>query len=154
MIVVVKKQKSCGGIWRLIFLTLGATVKNIIAKSVLEKITKLQTMKICSYTVLLIHKFTNKGEAMAICKVCNHSQRKEIEKDIESGMKNVGRKWGISGKNISQHKYMHMCWNTSLIIKKTEFCEICLEKEECRYKKNLKKCSYWREYCEDIGRTA
>ena len=91
---------------------------------------------------------------MATCKVCQHPNRKEIEKDMRSGMKNVGRKWKIDAPHISRHKYDHMNWNALLTIKKSEFCEICLEKEECRYKKNLKKCSYWREYCEDIGRTA
>ena len=154
MIVVVKKQKSCGGIWRLIFLTLGATVKNIIAKSVLEKITKLQTMKICSYTVLLIHKFTNKGGAVATCKICQHPNRKEIEKDIRNGIKNVGRKWKISGKEISQHKYKCMGWSKLIIITKLEFCELCLDRSICKHKRKLKNCEYWRKYCEDMGRSA
>ncbi len=60
---------------------------------------------------------------------------------------------GISG-NISWHKYMHMGWNTELTISRGEFCEICLEKNKCKYGRNLKVCEYWLEYCEDIGRPA
>lgn len=91
---------------------------------------------------------------MAICQVCNHPQRAEIEEDIKSGLKKVGQKWGISGKHISWHKYMHMGWNTELTISRGEFCEICLEREGCKKNQNLKICEYWREYCEDMGRSA
>ena len=91
---------------------------------------------------------------MATCKVCQHPKRKEIERDMRSGMKNVGRKWKIDAPHISKHKYNRMNWNLLLTITKTEFCEICLEREGCKKNQNLKICEYWREYCEDMGRSA
>ena len=69
---------------------------------------------------------------MATCIVCQHPKRKEIERDMRSGLKNVGRKWKIEAPYISKHKYNHMNWNLLLTITKTEFCEICLEREDVK----------------------
>jgi len=89
-----------------------------------------------------------------VCRICQHPKRKEIEKEIIDGVRNIGKKWGFGWKEIYFHKVSHMSWNTSLIIVKSEFCEICLEKNECQYDHDLKVCKYWREYCEDTGREA
>jgi hypothetical protein len=101
-----------------------------------------------------------------MCVVCDHPQREEIENDIKNDKPRIAKKYGIRDYQVSKHRLHCMKLKAKynikkkeqdrldLIITKAEFCELCLEKEECKHKGKLRNCEYWREYSEDMGRSA